>query len=194
MEKGKSIKDIARLAGVSTATVSRVINQNGRFSKETEARVRRIIRENEYVPNMSAKGLRTSRTCVVGIIVPDITNPHFASLVLKLEINLFQRGYSCLICNTNESEKLERKHIQSLSAQNVSAIVLISGTRNYSELDTLPVIYVDRPSRSQKNSGVIIESDNEQGGYLATKELLDAGCRRIVILKCLLPNSLYFTS
>ena len=54
---------------------------------------------------------------------------------------------------------------------------------NYSELDTLPVIYVDRPSRSQKNSGVIIESDNEQGGYLATKELLDAGCRRIVILK-----------
>ena len=106
MEKGKSIKDIARLAGVSTATVSRVINQNGRFSKETEARVRRIIRENEYVPNMSAKGLRTSRTCVVGIIVPDITNPHFASLVLKLEINLFQRGYSCLICNTNESEKL----------------------------------------------------------------------------------------
>ena len=92
MEKGKSIKDIARLAGVSTATVSRVINQNGRFSKETEARVRRIIRENEYVPNMSAKGLRTSRTCVVGIIVPDITNPHFSSLVLKLEINLFQRG------------------------------------------------------------------------------------------------------
>lgn len=173
MEKGKSIKDIARLAGVSTATVSRVINQNGRFSKETEARVRRIIRENEYVPNMSAKGLRTSRTYVVGIIVPDITNPHFSSLVLKLEINLFQRGYSCLICNTNESEKLERKHIQSLSAQNVSAIVLISGTRNYSELDTLPVIYVDRPSRSQKSSGVIIESDNEQGGYLATKELKD---------------------
>ena len=51
--------------------------------------------------------------------------------------------------------------------------MLISGTRNYSELDTLPVIYVDRPSRSQKNSGVIIESDNEQGGYLATKELKD---------------------
>lgn len=185
MEKGKSIKDIARLAGVSTATVSRVINQNGRFSKETEARVRRIIRENEYVPNMSAKGLRTSRTCVVGIIVPDITNPHFSSLVLKLEINLFQRGYSCLICNTNESEKLERKHIQSLSAQNVSAIVLISGTRNYSELDTLPVIYVDRPSRSMDTSCIMIESDNEQGGYLATKELLEAGCRRIVILKCL---------
>lgn len=169
LEKVKSIKDIARMAGVSTATVSRVINQNGRFSKETEARVRRIIRETEYVPNMSAKGLRTSRTRVVGIIVPDITNPHFASLVLKLEINLFQRGYSCLICNTNESEKLERKHIQSLSAQNVSAIVLISGTRNYSELDTLPVIYVDRPSRSQKSSGVIIESDNEQGRLSGNK-------------------------
>ena len=185
MEKVKSIKDIARMAGVSTATVSRVINQNGRFSKETEERVRRIIQQTEYVPNMSAKGLRTSRTRVVGIIVPDITNPHFSSLVLKLEINLFQRGYSCLICNTNESEKLERKHIQSLAAQNVSAIVLISGTRNYSELGNLPVVYVDRPSRSMDNNCIMIESDNEEGGYLATKELLDAGCRSIVILKCL---------
>ena len=86
MEKVKSIKEIARLAGVSTATVSRVINQNGRFSKETEERVRRIIRQTEYVPNMSAKGLRTNRTRVVGLVVPDITNPHFSSLVLKLEM------------------------------------------------------------------------------------------------------------
>ncbi|WP_367924307.1 LacI family DNA-binding transcriptional regulator [uncultured Ruthenibacterium sp.] len=185
MEKVKSIKEIARLAGVSTATVSRVINQNGRFSKETEERVRRIIRQTDYVPNMSAKGLRTNRTRVVGLVVPDITNPHFSSLVLKLEMNFFERGYSCLICNTNESEKLERKHIHTLSAQNVSGIVLISGTRNYTELGDLPVIYVDRPSRSQNNNGVMIESDNEEGGYLATKELLDAGCRHPLILKCL---------
>lgn len=185
MEKVKSIKEIARLAGVSTATVSRVINQNGRFSKETEARVRSIIRQTEYVPNMSAKGLRTNRTRVVGLVVPDITNPHFSSLVLKLEMNFFEHGYSCLICNTNESEKLERKHIHTLSAQNVSGIVLISGTRNYPELEDVPVIYLDRPSRSQENSGIMIESDNEEGGYLATKELLDAGCTHPVILKCL---------
>lgn len=63
--------------GVSTATVSRVINQNGRFSKETEERVLRVIRQNDYTPNMSAKGLRTSRTRVIGVVVPDITNQAF---------------------------------------------------------------------------------------------------------------------
>ena len=162
MEKAKSIKEIAKLAGVSTATVSRVINQNGRFSRETEERVRRVIRENDYIPNMSAKGLRTSRTRVVGIIVPDITNPHFANLVLHLEMDLFRRGYSCLICNTNESEELESKHIQSLTAQNVSGIVLISGMRNYEELGDLPVVYVDRPSNSQDKEEVMIESDKDR--------------------------------
>ena len=185
MEKAKSIKEIAKLAGVSTATVSRVINQNGRFSRETEERVRRVIRENDYIPNMSAKGLRTSRTRVVGIIVPDITNPHFANLVLHLEMDLFRRGYSCLICNTNESEELESKHIQSLTAQNVSGIVLISGMRNYEELGDLPVVYVDRPSNSQDKEEVMIESDNEEGGYLATRELIQSGCRHILILKSL---------
>lgn len=187
MEKAKSIKEIARLAGVSTATVSRVINQNGRFSKETEERVLQVIRQNDYTPNMSAKGLRTSRTRVIGVVVPDITNPHFANVVLHLEMEFTRRGYSCLICNTNESSSLEKKHIRSLTAQNVSGIVLISSTRNYTELDSLPVVYVDRPSRSEKErgEGVMIESDNTQGGYLATRELLGAGCRHILILKCL---------
>ncbi len=189
MEKAKSIKEIAELAGVSTATVSRVINQNGRFSRETEERVRRIIAQNDYVPNMTAKGLRTNQTRVVGIMVPDITNPHFSSVVLKLEMNLFRRGFSCLICNTNESEELEKKHIKSLTAQNVSGIVMISSTRDYAELGTLPVVYVDRPARSGSNNGVMIESDNMQGGYLATRELLNAGCRKVAILTCLLNDT-----
>lgn len=185
MKRATSIKEIAKLAGVSTATVSRVINQNGRFSRETETRVRRIIAQNDYMPNMTAKGLRTNHTHVVGIMVPDITNPHFSSIVLKLEMKLFRRGYSCLICNTNENEELERKHIKSLTSQNVSGIVMISSTRNYAELGALPIVYLDRPSRSGEHSGIMIESDNEMGGYLATRELLNAGCRKVAILKCI---------
>lgn len=189
MPKAKSIREIAELAGVSTATVSRIINKNGRFSRETEERVLHIIRQNDYVPNSNARGLRTSRTRVIGIVVPDITNPHFANLVLDLEMRLFQQGYSCLICNTNESQELEKKHIQSLVAQNVSGMVLISGTRNYAELEDIPVVYVDRPAHSLtgglESTSVMIESDNQKGGYLATRELLEAGCRRIAILKCL---------
>lgn len=164
-KKPKASRRSPSWPGVSTATVSRVINQNGRFSKETEERVLRVIRQNDYTPNMSAKGLRTSRTRVIGVVVPDITNPHFANVVLHLEMEFTRRGYSCLICNTNESSSLEKKHIRSLTAQNVSGIVLISSTRNYTELDSLPVVYVDRPSRSEKErgEGVMIESDNTQG-------------------------------
>lgn len=185
MKKAVNIKEIAELAGVSPATVSRVINHNGRFSAETEARVRKIIAQNDYVPNMTAKSLRTNKTHVIGIMVPDITNPHFSTLVLNLEMNLFRNGYSCLICNTNENEELEKKHVKSFTAQNVSGVVMISSTRNYSELDSLPVVYVDRPSYSGSNTGIMIESDNVEGGYLATKELLNAGCRKLVIVKCI---------
>lgn len=183
----KSIQQIAQLAGVSASTVSRVINHNGRFSKETEERVLRVIRENNYVPNMTAKGLRTNRTRIVGIIVPDITNPHFANLVLHMEKTLFQSGYSCMICNTNESEEIEKQHIRSLIAQNVRGIAMISGVQNDPALSEIPVIYLDRRSHniSNRTDDVMIESDNEQGGYLATKELLRCGCKRIVILKCL---------
>ena len=76
-----SIKDISKQAGVSIATVSRVINKNGRYSKETEKRVMDIIRKNNYVPNLVAKGLRTQKMKNVGIIVPDITNEFFMKLV-----------------------------------------------------------------------------------------------------------------
>jgi len=183
--KAKNIKDIAKLANVSAATVSRVINQNGRYSKETEQRVKRIIKEHNYIPNMSAKGLRTNQTFVIGVIVPDITNNHFASLVLKLETGLFKHGYSCLICNTNESRELEQKHMKSLSAQNVSGIIVISGMQDYPELNDLPIVYVDRPSKDMRSNRAMIESDNERGGYLATEELIKAGCKQIAILKCL---------
>ena len=94
-----TMKDIAKLAGVSTATVSRILNHNGRYSKETELRVKKLIEENNYVIDQTAKGLRKKYLETVGIIVPDITNPHFAKLVLNIQTSLFQRGYSSIICN-----------------------------------------------------------------------------------------------
>ncbi|MBQ9513221.1 MAG: LacI family DNA-binding transcriptional regulator [Lachnospiraceae bacterium] len=178
------MQEIAELAGTSVATVSRVINRNGRYSKETEARVLKVIRDNRYVPNESAKGLRTTRTQTIGVVVPDITNPHFSSLVNKIETGMFERGYSCIICNTNESEQLEIKHIQSLRAQNVSGMVLISCLRYHAEFRNLPTVYLDRPAKDTAiNEGIMICSDNDQGGYLATKELLAAGCKKILVVK-----------
>ena len=179
-----NIRQIAELAGVSVATVSRVINQNGRFSAETEARVRQVIADSGYVPDVVAKSLRTSRAQVIGVVVPDILNPHFAGLVLELEKILFAQAYSTMICNTNESTELEQKHIDTLIAQKVSGIIIISGSIASVKTRDIPYIYLDRrPTGYAEQSGLLlVESDNQAGGYLAARKLIDSGCRNIAVV------------
>lgn len=186
MAKKLSIKDISALSGVSTATVSRVINGTGRYSKETEERVQAVIREHHYVPNLVAKGLRTHRMHTVGIVVPDITNEFFVKLVYELESALFAHRYASFICNTNEDPDRERQSLQMLQMQGVSGVVYISGGYHgdYRELTDIPTVFIDRtpdPACVLERS-VRVESDNRQGGYLATEELLAKGCRRIAML------------
>lgn len=182
-EKNVTIKDIAEMADVSVATVSRVINNNGRFSPETQKKIKKIIAETGYTTDLAAKGLRTKKAQLIGIVVPDITNPYFSLLVQNLEITFFREGFSCFICNTNESLDLEKKHIKALIAQHVSGIVMVSGVRNHNlMLEDTPVVYIDRPSSMQSSNTVSIVSDNKQGGYLAAQELLNCGCRSIATL------------
>lgn len=182
MKEKVNIKTIAELSGVSVATVSRVINQNGRFSAETEANVKRVMKELNYRPNTVAKSLREKHSKVIGVIVPDITNPHFARLVLEIEKHLFEYSYSTVICNTNESEELEQKHVDTLISQRVSGIIFISGIRHYN-LDDIVVVYVDRrPGDYDESLDCVVESDNENGGYLAAKRLIECGCKKIAIL------------
>ena len=97
LDKSISMTDISRMAGVSVATVSRVINQNGRYSAETERRVRDIIEKYHYTPNMAAKGLKTRRTNFVGILVPDITNDFFGWIVREIQNGLRIHGYMALV-------------------------------------------------------------------------------------------------
>lgn len=184
MKKKLSIKDISAMSGVSIATVSRIINKNGRYSKETEERVRAIIEENHYVPNMVAKGLRINRMNNIGIIVPDITNEFFVRLVHEIETTLFDCNYSSFICNTNEEADVEFKHLNMLRTQNVSGIIYISGTNNaeYRELLDIPTVFIDRAPSDSQGKYVVIESDNKQGGLLATTRLLEKGCRNILML------------
>ena len=175
--------EIAELSGVSIATVSRVLNQNGRFSPETEKRVLEVVKKYNYQVNQSAKGLRTSKTNNIGVIVPDITNEFFAEIVRSVEHNLMSEGYTVFVCDSNEDEATEDKHISSLSAKGVDGIIYISVKRDVREIYAnyhIPVVYIDR---RPKNAGVLISSDNENGGFLATEELVAAGCKKIVMLK-----------
>ncbi|MEG1886613.1 MAG: LacI family DNA-binding transcriptional regulator [Oscillospiraceae bacterium] len=182
-DKKISMVDIAALAGVSIATVSRILNKNGRYSAATERKVLDIIEEYGYQINLSARTLRTNRSQSIGVIVPDITNEFFAKIIRSIENYLVPLDYTVFVCDSNEDEKTESRHITNLVAKDVDGIIYISGksdVKKIYEQYQIPVVYIDRRPR---NAGTLVISDNEKGGYLATKELLDSGCKRIVVLR-----------
>lgn len=178
-----SIVDVAIRAGVSTATVSRVINHNGGYSKETERKVRQMIYECEFTPNVNAIGLRTNQSKCIGVIVPDVTNEFFARIIQELDFYFLRHRYSLLICNSNEDYDLERMHIRGLVQKQVDGIVYISGQNEIKHIDKvsdIPVVYIDRAPR---NARMLILSDNREGGFMAAGELLDKGCSRLLLLR-----------
>lgn len=184
MSKEKlSIKRISELAGVSVATVSRVMNKKGRYSAETEQKVLDIIEKYNYKPNLIAKGLRTNNSLCIGIIVPDITNEFFARIVREIESMFFQKGYTVFVCNTDEHTDVEDKYYKDLIAKGVVGIIYISGkTNRTSDSTNIPTVYIDRNPSNQENS-MVIESDNIQGGYIATKELINNNCKKILLIR-----------
>lgn len=179
-----SIKEIARLAGTSVATVSRVINQNGRFSKETEKRVREVIEKYNYRPNELARSLRIDKAQVVGVIVPDITHEFFSYIAREIEVDLLKHGYMAVICDTNESVELEKQYIEMLRSMRVGGIIYVSGDQKIEPIRDIPAVYVDRkPEFTEKGQGsCFIGCDNYQGGYLATERLIRAGRKQIAIV------------
>lgn len=184
MEKKKiSMVDIARMADVSVATVSRILNRNGRYSPETEKRVMSFVEEYGYHINQNAKGLRTNKTLSIGVIVPDITNEFFAKIIRAIEMHIADRGYTVFVCDSNEDEQMENFHISSLIAKDVDGIIYISGKSDVKKIYEnykIPVVYIDR---RPKNAGTLVISDNAYGGYLATECLLQKGCKRILMLR-----------
>ena len=175
--------DIAKMSGVSIATVSRVLNQNGRYSAETEKRVMDIVKKYNYTINPNAQGLRTNHTNTVGVIIPDITNEYFAQIVRAIEHELMKSGYNVFVCDSNEDIKFEDYHINSLQTKGVDGIIYISTRRSVDDIEkdfTVPVVYIDRGPGINSN---LVASDNLMGGFLATEELIKRGCRKILMIK-----------
>ena len=179
----RSILDVAQMAGVSIATVSRVINANGYVSSKTEKRVREAIERCGYVPNMAARGMRTNRMPVIGFVVDNVKNEYFSDLATNLQRIFMAKGYFLLICTTDCVPEVEQASIRMLSAQRASGLIVISrDVASDSIPEDMPAVCIDcltpRPCGSMLAR---VESDNLHGGYLATKELIDKGCREIVL-------------
>lgn len=186
-----SIHDIAEKACVSIATVSRVINGKGRYSKDTETRVRAVIEQVHYVPNIAAKSLKTNAYKLIGIVVPDITNEFFARIVQVIQYQLIGLGYAAFISNTNEDPDLERIQIDMLRSQNIAGIIYVSGHLPIDKkLRNLPTVFIDRkPINSETRSVSVVESDNIQGARLAVSELYGCGRRRIGFINAAMSSS-----
>jgi LacI family transcriptional regulator len=148
-EQRATILDVAARAGVHAATVSRTINVPEKVAPETRRRVEEAVRELGFVPNRAARGLITGRTGNVAVIVPDITNPHFASLVRSVERSARQGDLQVLLVDTGEHPDEEVRAVESLSRE-VDGFIVVSPRRLHRALGALgstPAVFVNRPVR-----------------------------------------------
>ena len=177
-----TIKDIAREANVSYATVSRALNHKYGVHPKTKELIFRIAKQLNYTPNAIARGLVTRQTQTIGLILPDITNPFYPEVARGVEEGAQEQGYSVFLCNTNWEPKREAEYIHLLSEKRVDGLVLASISNSAEEVerelpDDIEVVYVSNVPRNTERS--YVEIDNIRGGFIATKHLIDAGFERI---------------
>jgi LacI family transcriptional regulator len=179
--KPTSIKDLAALTGFSVATISRVINDNGRFSEDTRAKVLAAIESTGYKSNKLASGLRSKKSNMIGLIVPDITGEFYSNVVKTCEQTLAQYGYSSIICNTDRSEKKEQEYLVALSEHMVEAMIIISNNNSDAEKDltTLPTVFIDR--EPYNTNQISVASDHYDGAKTATEFLINHGFSPYII-------------
>ncbi|MGQ5709897.1 LacI family DNA-binding transcriptional regulator [Lactobacillus sp. PSON] len=175
------LTDVAKKAGVSATTVSRVINNHGYLSDNTKQKVFAAMEELNYQPNSLARSLHGKKMKLIGVIFPSITNPFFAELIQNIEEQLFDQGYKIILCNAGKNKQKEREYIKMLMANQVDGIIAGAhnlGIEEYQRLN-LPIVSFDR---KLSDNIPIVSCDNYQGIQLAVHDLLQANCKHIYFL------------
>jgi len=180
-----TVLDVAKRAGVSPITVSRVINNSGYISMTTRERVETAIKEIGYVPNTLARGLRSKRTNTLALVVTDITNPYFTSMARGVEDVAGACDYTVIYCNTDESETKEEKYANILAQRQVDGVLLVPACGNaktikFLESNDISVVILDR-----RVSGVqtdFVRADSVDGAKRLIKLLIDLGHKRIAAI------------
>ena len=177
-----TIKDVAKKANVSVATVSRVINNTGYVNEETRKLVVAAIKELEYIPNELARSLFKKQSKIIGLIVPHLSTYFFAELIEALEDYFAEQGYKLMIFNAKDDPERERKYMQVFSQYNIDGIVLVAHTeqlKDYIDLH-IPIITIDHKLNDATPS---ITSDNNLGGKLAAEKFVQSGCKKVIHLR-----------
>ena len=180
-----TISDVAKLAGVSTATVSHTINNTRYVSSETKEKVYSAIAELGYMPDASARSFRTGKKKTVGFIVPDISNKFFATMIESVENYLSMHGYHLIIANTKEDMDREETNVRLLTAGLVDGLLIASTMDDFNRFDQMipagfPVVLVDRTFETKKYSSICVS--NFQPIYRSVCRLAGKGDQRIGII------------
>jgi len=180
-----TINDVARKAGVSTTTVSHIINGTRYVSDELKVKVEAAIRELGYRPNSLARGLRRGESKTLGLIVPDNSNPFFAEILRSIENIGYEHGYAVILCNSDDDIKKEISYTELLVAKQVDGIVFITTNNSCEHLqeiidEGIPIVVIDRDIPLSGTDVLLV--DNFHGGYMATRYLIELGHRRIACI------------
>ncbi len=179
-----SIKEVAREAGVSTATVSRVLSNGAHVRPEVRERVMKAVERLSYRPNLLARSLRSQQSSTIGLIVSDIRNPFFTAMSRAVEDTAYEQGYSLLLCNTDEDPEKEAIYLNLMHDQNVAGVIfsptLQTATHYPTERITFPTVVVDRTVVDADVDAVLL--DNVDAANRLCTHLIEQGYRTIGLL------------
>lgn len=182
-----TIKDIARLAGVSYTTVSRALNNASEINPETRDRILAICRQEGYRANLLARSLSSHRTNLIGLIIPDIASPFFSELYLNIETYALDLGYQVMLCNGRPGDGKIEELFEFLIGHRVDGIILVSSINNAHELftrysQTVPTVLLGDCATHEANPANIVSVDNVLGGRMAAEYLYRLGHREVLYL------------
>lgn len=180
------MKDIARAIGVSTVTVSKVLNNDPTISVATRDRVLACAKELNYRKNQAALGLATGKSNMVGLIVPEIVHGFFSEVAAGVSDFLRGHGYGLIISSSRDDSALEAEEIRQMLARRVDAVILASCANDPAALEALikelPVVFLDRRTDLSTSKTGFVGTDDFLAGELATRHLLAAGCTRVAYI------------
>ncbi len=184
------MKDIAKDANVSVATVSRVLNKNYNVSKKLTNKVLNSVKKYKFYPNSIARSLKTKATHTIGFIFFDITNDFFTILIHEIEKVIFKKNYNLVVCSTEGRKGEEIKYLEFLLRKNIDGLIINTMTENDDFIceisKKIPIILVNRKIYNPLFQGDFIGTDGINGSYILTKHLLENGHRKIGVINGLL--------
>ena len=182
---GTNMKDVAKKAGVSTATVSHVINDTRFVKEETRKKVINAMEELDYYPNLAAKSLRSQKSKIIGLLVPDISNFFFTRIAKVIEDIFKAKGYNLIVGNSDENLESEKNQLDVFKAQMIDGLIMApTGGRSkpYKIIkdDVFPTVYIDRRPKGYQGDFILL--NNFKGAYDATTYLINKGHKNIGII------------